>query len=106
MVTDSHPPEYPQPQNEVRDALAASGVEFLRNATAGTRVVVRYRLKPGAGAGATDALGFVHMSDATHCVVSTKRGLESIAFSDVFAAKEVPPAPMRRTARSGDAIEG
>jgi hypothetical protein len=70
-------------------------VMFLRNALAGTRVVVRYRLAPGSEAGATDALGFLHMSDSTHCVVSTKRGLETIAFASVIAAKEVPPPPHR-----------
>jgi hypothetical protein len=73
-----------------------SAVAFLRGAPSGTRVVVRYRLEPGAEAGATDALGFVHVSDDTHCVISTRRGLETIAFTTVIAAKEVPPAPPRR----------
>ena len=69
---------------------------FLRSAPAGMRVVIRYALESGAEAGATDALGFVHMSDATHIVVSTKRGLETIAFASVIAAKEVPPPPVAR----------
>lgn len=60
---------------------------------AGTRVVVRYRLPDGM---ATDALGWVHVSDATHCVIATKRGLETIALDQILAAKEVPPPPARR----------
>lgn len=59
---------------------------------------MRYLLEPGAEAGATDALGFVHLSDDTHCVIATKRGLETIAFMAVIAAKEVPPAPRSRRA--------
>ena len=60
----------------------------------GTRVVVRYRIADGR---ATDALGWVHVSDATHCVIATKRGLETITLADIIAAKEVPPPPERRT---------
>lgn len=60
---------------------------------AGTRVVVRYRLDDGR---ATDALGWVHVSDATHCVIATKRGLETIALADIIASKEVPPPPPPR----------
>ncbi len=61
---------------------------------AGTRVVVRHRLDDGR---ATDALGWVHVSDATHCVIATKRGLETIALDRILAAKEVPPPPVRHT---------
>jgi hypothetical protein len=75
---------------------AAAAVAFLTAAPSGMRVVVRYLLEPGSEAGATDALGFVHASDDTHCVIATKRGLETIAFAAVLAAKEVPPAPPRR----------
>ena len=67
--------------------------DFIREQPSGTRVVVRYRLDDGR---ATDALGFLHTSDATHCVVATKRGLETIALADVILAKEVPPPPVRR----------
>jgi hypothetical protein len=59
----------------------------------GTRVVVRYRLPDGR---ATDALGWVHVSDATHCVIATRRGLETIALADILLAKEVPPPPAPR----------
>ena len=65
----------------------------LRTTPAGTRVVVRYRLPDGS---ATDALGWLHVSDETHCVVATKRGLETITLADVIAAKEVPPPPAPR----------
>lgn len=65
----------------------------LRSTPAGTRVVVRYRLDDGR---ATDALGFLHMADETHCVVATKRGLETIDLATVIAAKVVPPAPEPR----------
>jgi hypothetical protein len=67
--------------------------EFIKQQPSGTRVVVRYRLEDGR---ATDALGFLHVSDETHCVVATKRGLETIAFADMIAAKEVPPPPASR----------
>lgn len=60
---------------------------------AGTRVVVRHRLPDGM---ATDALGWVHVSDATHCVIATKRGLETIEIAKIIAAKEVPPPPPPR----------
>ncbi len=64
---------------------------------AGTRVVVRYRLPDGR---ATDALGWVHVSDATHCVIATKRGLETIALADILLSKEVPPPPASRPRQS------
>lgn len=67
--------------------------------SAGTRVVVRYRLDDGR---ATDALGWVHVSDSTHCVIATKRGLETIALADIIASKEVPPPPPPRTREGGD----
>lgn len=65
----------------------------LRTTPPGTRVVVRYRLDDGR---ATDALGYLHLADETHCVVATKRGLETIPLADVIAAKEVPPPPAPR----------
>lgn len=67
--------------------------EFLRAQPSGTRVVIRYGLPDGR---ATDAVGWLHMSDATHVVVATKRGLETIALADVLLAKEVPPPPAPR----------
>lgn len=67
--------------------------EFLRAQPSGTRVVVRHRLPDGQ---ATDALGWLHLSDATHVVIATKRGLETIALADVLLAKEVPPPPPPR----------
>jgi hypothetical protein len=66
--------------------------QFLRAQPAGTRVVIRYRLPDGM---ATDAVGWLHLSDATHVVVATKRGLETIALADVLLSKEVPPPPVR-----------
>jgi hypothetical protein len=68
-------------------------VAFLRSATAGTRVVVRYRIPDGR---ATDALGYLHSASETLCVVATKRGLETIRLSEVLAAKQVPPPPAPR----------
>jgi len=61
----------------------------------GQRVVVRYRLPDGR---ATDALGTLLTADATHLVVDGKRGLETIAVTDVIVAKEVPPPPVRKLA--------
>ena len=59
----------------------------------GDRVVVRYRLPDGR---ATDALGILLSADETTLVVDGKRGVETIAVSDVIAAKSVPPAPEPR----------
>ena len=83
-----------------KSSSKAAAVAFLSAAPSGMRVVVRYRLEPGAEAGATDAVGFIHVSDDTHCVIATRRGLETIAFVDVVAAKEVPPARPRRRSES------
>lgn len=60
----------------------------------GTRVSIRYLLPDGM---ATDAVGWVHVSDATHVVVATKRGLETIELATIVAAKEVPPPPPPRS---------
>jgi hypothetical protein len=69
---------------------------FLSNALLGTRVVVRYRIDGGL----TDALGeLVDKSDG-ECTVRTRRSDVVIALSLVVAAKEVPPAPPRRTPRA------
>ncbi len=56
----------------------------------GTRVVIRYRIPDGR---ATDAVGWVSAVDATHVVVATKRGLETVARAEIIAAKRVPPPP-------------
>lgn len=68
--------------------------EFLRDVAEGTRVVIRYRLHDQPES-ATDALGYVSATSQTQIVVATVRGLVTIAFADVIAAKEVPPPPMR-----------
>jgi hypothetical protein len=67
--------------------------EFLKAASSGTRVVVRHLIDDGR---ATDSLGYFHLADDTHCVVATKRGLETIELARVIAAKEVPPPPAPR----------
>ena len=68
--------------------------DFLREVSEGTRVVIRYRLHDEAE-GATDALGYVSAKSSTQIVVATVRGLTTIDFADVIAAKEVPPPPER-----------
>ena len=77
--------------------LGAAAVAFLREAPEGTRVVVRHQLDDGQ---ATDALGWFVRADNTHCAVATRRGLETIAFERVIAAKEVPPPPEPRQRRA------
>ncbi|MEL0626629.1 hypothetical protein V6245_06690 [Salinibacterium amurskyense] len=67
--------------------------EFLKATTSGTRVVVRHLIDDGR---ATDSLGYFHLADDSHCVVATKRGLETIELEKVIAAKEVPPPPAPR----------
>jgi hypothetical protein len=66
---------------------------FLTATTIGTRVVVRHLIDDGR---ATDSLGYLRLADETHCVVETRRGLETIALARVIAAKEVPPPPAPR----------
>lgn len=68
---------------------------FLRQAGEGTRVVIRYRLHDQVE-GATDALGYISATSDTQIVVATARGLTTIDFADIIAAKEVPPPPPRR----------
>jgi hypothetical protein len=71
--------------------------DFLREVGDGTRIVIRYRLHDQPE-GATDAVGYVSGRSSTHIVVATVRGLTTIAFADVIAAKEVPPPPIRGAA--------
>jgi hypothetical protein len=67
--------------------------DFLRGIPIGTRVVARYILPSGS---ATDALGYLRSRDADRVVIETKRGLDTVAFATVIAAKEVPPPPPQR----------
>jgi len=76
-------------------ALGAEALAFLRGASEGTRVVIRYSLDDGA----TDAVGYLSGSNDTACVVATPRGLVTVRFADVIAAKEVPPPPAPRPRR-------
>lgn len=78
--------------------LGEDAVTFLKGTTEGTRVVIRYLIEDGR---ATDALGWFFRADDTHCVISTMRGLETIALATVVAAKEVPPPPAPRRRREG-----
>ena len=71
-------------------------VAFLSSAPMGMRVVIRYRLEDGR---ATDVLGFVSASDASAIVVASTRGLETVQYSTVIAAKEIPPPPPPRERR-------
>lgn len=61
----------------------------------GSRVVVRYRV----GELATDVLGLMVRRDDTSCDIRTRRGDVTIAFSDIVAAKPVPPPPAPRIRR-------
>lgn len=70
-----------------------AAVAFLLSVKLGTRVVVRTRID----AGFTDALGFLFSRTQSQCVVETKQGPVTIIFADVFAAKEVPPPPAKRS---------
>jgi hypothetical protein len=71
-------------------------VAFLRAATPGIRVVVRYH----DGDGATDALGELVSIDHVACVIATKRGESRVPFDLVIAAKSVPAAPAPRARRA------
>lgn len=73
--------------------LAEAAVAFLRGAPDGTRVSVRRILPDGM---ATDAVGYLSGSDGRAFVVATARGLVTIDYETVIAAREVPPPPVRR----------
>jgi hypothetical protein len=68
--------------------------EFLLRAAAGIRVVVRYRIDGGM----TDALGQLLAVGGGTCTVRTRTSDVEIPLDRVVAAKEVPPAPVRRQA--------
>lgn len=70
--------------------------QFLSDTPLGTRVVVRYRIEGGL----TDALGELVGKSDGECTVRTRRSDVVIALHLVVAAKEVPPAPPRRTPRT------
>ena len=77
----------------IPDSSRVAAVELLRNVPAGTRVVTRYLLPDGQ---ATDALGYVSATSNSQVVIATVRGLTTVDFSAVLAAKEVPPPPAPR----------
>ena len=78
--------------------LGSAAVDFLKAASDGTRVVIRYTLVDDE-AGATDAVGYLSGTSSVACVVATPRGLVTVQFADVIAAKEVPPPPAPRARR-------
>jgi hypothetical protein len=70
--------------------------EFLTAASAGTRVVVRYKVDGGF----TDALGDLLGCSPTECTVRTRSADVVILLEQVVAAKQVPPPPARRSPRT------
>jgi hypothetical protein len=67
--------------------------------TEGRRVVLRYaidRERSPHGESMTDALGTILDSDGAAVRVMTRRGEVRVPRALVIAAKEVPPAPVRR----------
>ena len=81
------------PSTGIPESSRVAAVEFLRAAPSGTRVVTRYLLPDGQ---ATDALGYVSATSASQVVIATVRGLTTVDFVQVLAAKEVPPPPEPR----------
>ncbi|TBN57025.1 hypothetical protein EYE40_06210 [Glaciihabitans arcticus] len=69
--------------------------DFLRNASDGTRVVIRHLLH-NEEKSATDVLGYLSGSNETQVVVATAKGLVTVELADVIAAKEIPPPPAPR----------
>lgn len=70
-------------------------VHLITSAPLGTRMTVRRRIEGGF----SDALGYLREITASGCVVETRRGLVSVDFAEVTAAKLVPPPPPRRAPR-------
>lgn len=68
-------------------------VDLIRSAPLGTRMTVRSAIDGGF----SDALGYLREITESECVVETRRGLITVLFTEVFAAKEVPPPPLRRS---------
>ena len=71
--------------------MDSPALDFLSYVELGTRVVVRSRIEGGF----TDALGVLRSRTSSDCVIDTKRGLTTVALSDVILAKKVPPPPER-----------
>ena len=69
--------------------------ELVASAPLGTRMTVRRRIDGGFA----DALGYLRELSETGCVVETRRGLVAIPFSEITAAKLVPPPPPPRAPR-------
>jgi hypothetical protein len=72
-------------------AARARGLGVLRQATLGTRLVVRSR----DGSGAIDALGELVARTEHSVTIETRRGRAEVALDDVIAARVVPPPPVR-----------
>lgn len=68
---------------------------LIASAPLGTRMTVRRRIDDGF----TDALGYLRERTETGCVVETRRGLVTIPFAEVTAARLVPPPPPPRAPR-------
>jgi len=81
--------------------IGDDAVRLLGEVALGTRLVVRYRLDEGA----TDALGYLRARTAELCSLDTPRGLISIKFADVVAAKPIPEPPARRRTPQPVALE-
>jgi len=81
--------------------IGDDAVRLLGEVALGTRLVVRYRLDEGA----TDALGYLRARTDELCSLDTPRGLISIKFADVVAAKPIPEPPARRRTPQPVALE-
>jgi hypothetical protein len=67
----------------------------------GTRIVVRHRRLDDGGPGLTDVVGVLESFGESTLAVRDRHGvLVTIALTDVFLAKPVPPAPARRRPRA------
>lgn len=80
----------------IRPESESAALRFLAETPLGTRVVVRSRLNADESHSQTDAVGYLRSRTASECAIETKRGLVTIAFTDVTLAKQVPPPPAPR----------
>lgn len=93
--TDETPEPTPGRSADEANPEPTPGHQVSADLTVGGRVVVRYRLKEGSAAGATDFVGALVARNHDFLIVDTKTERVKLIRSEVIAARDVPPAATR-----------